>query len=172
LPPTSAYSIATTARATPPRTNPVRPVTPGAPSVLVLVEDFDELLAVCEEVLPVFAAVLEILLVLELVFFVPDVFDAVGAVVVLEGAAEPSLDPAPVVIVAGMYVKSVPVNVSVVIPGLFASSPPKDSVQTADAVPAREQSKYPVLSGHQHRSINGGVGSYNASTLLELFSYP
>ena len=149
MPPTSAYSIATIARATPPRTNPVRPVTPGAPPVLVLVlvlvEDFDELLAVCEEVLPVFAAVLEILLVLELVSFVPDVFNAVGAVVVLEGAAEPPLDPAPVVIVAGMYVKSVPVNVSVVIPGLFASSPPKDSVQTADAVPAREHSKYPVL---------------------------
>jgi len=122
LPPSSAYSIATPATANPPRTNLVRPVTAGAPPVLVLVEDFDELLAVCEEVLPVFAAVLGILLVLELVSLVP-VFDAVGALVVLEGAAEPSLDPvfnAPVVIVAGMYVKSVPVKVTVVILGSFA----------------------------------------------------
>jgi len=71
--------------------------------------------------------------------FDPDVFDGVGAAVVLEGAAAPPVFNTPAVITTGIYVKSVPVKVSVLDPGKFASSPPKDSAHTADDAP-REQS--------------------------------
>jgi hypothetical protein len=51
------------------------------------------------------------------------------------------------VMVTGMYVKSSPVSVVVDEPGELAPLPPLDSKQTADVVPAREQSKRPVLDG-------------------------
>lgn len=82
---------------------------------------------------------LESKLELELDAFAPIVLDAVGAAVVLDGAAAPPVFKAPAVITTGMYEKSVPVKVSVLEPGSFASLPPKDSVQTADDAP-REQS--------------------------------
>jgi hypothetical protein len=49
------------------------------------------------------------------------------------------------VIVTGMYVKSVPVYVSVLEPGKLASLPPLDSKHTAVDVPAREHFLKPVL---------------------------
>jgi len=73
-----------------------------------------------------------------------EVFDAVEAVVELGGAA-PRMFNVLAVRVAVWYVKSVPVRVSVLLPGELASSPPKDSAQMAVEVPFKEQSKYPVL---------------------------
>jgi len=93
-----------TATATPPNSLACPVIAGIPPPVLVLVEDFDELLPVCEELLPIFAVALEVLLALALVVSDPDVFEAVGIAVVLEGAADPSLDPVssvPAVIVTG-----------------------------------------------------------------------
>lgn len=93
---------------------------------------------------------LAVLLVLVLspadVFFPLEVFGAVGALLVVEGegeldiveVTEPAVTGKPravsvgreSVIVTGMGVSTV---VIVDIPGEFASSPPKDSVQTADS---------------------------------------
>ena len=94
----------------------------------------------CAEPVP-----LTVPLVLVLVLFSADVFEAVGALFVVEGdaefevgSAEPVAVPKSVlggresVIVTGIYTTSVGSRVVVDIPGSFASSPPKDSVQTAD----------------------------------------
>lgn len=60
-------------------------------------------------------------------------------VVVLAGTSDPVFATnAPAVIATGIYVKSVPVNVSVERPGSLASVPPADTAQTAEEL-AREQ---------------------------------
>jgi len=82
------------------------------------------------------------------------VFVAVAelSLVVVDGTAEFGELPAvifaivPAVMVTGMYGWSVPVYVTVLLPGKLASSPPKDSMQTAEVVPAREQSMKPVIA--------------------------
>lgn len=90
------------------------------------------------------------------VFFPLEVFEAVGALLVVEGEGELGivevaelavagrlsavLDGRESVIVTGMGVSTV---VIVVIPGKFASSPPKDSIQTAD-LPLSAQLTLPV----------------------------
>lgn len=82
------------------------------------------------------------------VLFPLEVFEAVGALLVVEGVAElEAVEPAKLavvvkprmvsdgresVIVTAMEVNSVGSRVVVDIPGSFASSPPKDSVQTAE----------------------------------------
>ena len=87
------------------------------------------------------------------VVFPLEVFEAVGALFVVEGeaefevvdSAEPVAEPKSVlggresVIVTGIYTTSVGSRVVVDIPGSLASSPPKDSVQTAEP-PVRVQS--------------------------------
>jgi hypothetical protein len=78
---------------------------------------------------------------------VPDVFEAVGPPFVVDVevtvpvSAAPVFDTRPVVMTTGMYRTSLGASVSVLIPGNFALSPPKDSVQTAVVVSPREQSK-------------------------------
>lgn len=99
------------------------------------------------------AVPLDVPLPLSLFVVVPDtdVFPGVAAAFVVSVpcvpelvvvAAAPVFDArAPAVITTGMYTKSVEERVCVLMPGKLASSPPEDSVQTADLVPAREQSK-------------------------------
>ncbi len=84
-------------------------------------------------------------LVLVTVAPLPDGSVAVGLPFTIEEELGVTAAPALPVIITGMNVKSVPVKVSVLVPGKLASVPPKDSAHTADAVPAREQSMYPVL---------------------------
>jgi len=136
----------TAAKAAPPNTHFAFPVTIGTPPVLAL-----ELLLValaCVTVAPdpdalVFVADPEL-------DFPPVVLDTasppalvvlagVGAAPVLEGAAT-SVANGPSVITTGMYEKSVPVKVSVLMPGKLASVPVKDSTQTAEEA-SSEQSK-------------------------------
>jgi hypothetical protein len=75
----------------------------------------------------------------------PEVFDAAGVAAVVEGTAVfgelLAAEPAVPVMVTDMYAWLVPMYVSVDMPGKLASSPPKDSTQTAEVVPAREQSR-------------------------------
>lgn len=72
--------------------------------------------------------------------------EGVGTAFVLDGAAALPVFSLPAVITTGMYVKSVPVNVSVLEPGKLAPVPPKDSAQTAEeAAVSREHSIMPVL---------------------------
>jgi hypothetical protein len=73
----------------------------------------------------------------------PDVLATVIAAPVPVGA--PKMVKELVVIAAGWNKTSVPVRVSVVCPGKLACAPPKDSMQTADVVPASEQSMVAVL---------------------------
>jgi hypothetical protein len=76
---------------------------------------------------------------------VPEVFDATGVADVVEGTAAfgelLEAEPAVPVMVTDMYAWSVPTYVTVDMPGKLASSPPADSTQTAEVVPAREQSR-------------------------------
>jgi hypothetical protein len=99
--------------------------------VLVLVDVEDILCEDPLDVLPdVFALVFEVSVACE-------------PVPVVEATTPPEVlvTASPAVIITGMYGWSVPVYVSVLIPGSFASYPPNDSAQTADVVPASEQSK-------------------------------
>lgn len=54
-------------------------------------------------------------------------------------AATPPSFSAPAVTVTGMYDRSVPVTVSVDVPGKLASDPPNAAMHTAEVVPARSQ---------------------------------
>lgn len=114
--------------------------------------------ALCAAPVPLVVLLVLVLVLLPAdVFFPLEVFEAVGALLVVEGegelgivevaelavAGKPSAvsDGRESVIVTGMGVSTV---VIVVIPGKFASSPPKDSVQTAD-LPVSAQSTLAVL---------------------------
>lgn len=128
-----SYAKIANATAAPPNAHILSPVIAGMPPVLTLVE-----------VVEVWTALLP--LPLDVVVLPPDVEAIVVDVpelVVVAGAKlgvvalPPTARP---VTRTGIKGISVPVYVSVLSPGKFASSPLKDSIQTADMVPAREQS--------------------------------
>lgn len=131
-----AYAMIANATAAPPNAHFTLPPTAATPPVLVLPCTADEVCVAPLEVVPdadVFTVVLE-----------PDVFAVVEPVLVVDGTAElgdpPEAATAPAVITTGMKARSVPLIVSVATPGSLASVPPYDSVQTAEIVPASEQS--------------------------------
>jgi len=124
----------TTATTAPPTTHPAFLVITGAAPVLLAVDVVVELTPVCAAmvIVPVAFEHRDARHV--------DVLSTVGLALVFEGT---ELLSTPAVIITGIYVKSVPVKVSVVEPGKFACLPPNDSLQTAEDA-SREQSKYPV----------------------------
>lgn len=143
------YPIIASATTAPPNTHLLLPVTAGTPAVLVA-ED------------AVWAPPLELPPDPEVFVGAPEV--VVGATLplfVVEGTAElgESLEPpaARAVTITGMYGWSVPVYVSVDMPGKLASVPPNDSMQTAEVVPAREQSTMPVKARLPSASNSAGI---------------
>jgi hypothetical protein len=128
------------AAAAPPTSHLTFPVIAGTPAVLAEVLPTLVLAPVPVDFGPDAVAPEAFELVLVLVVPLPEASVAVGPPLTteeLDVTAAPTLP----VMITGMKVKSVPVKVSVLDPGKLASVPPKDSAQTADAVPAREQSK-------------------------------
>lgn len=131
-----AYTIIASTTAAPPNAHFALTLTAATPPALAAVCEADAVWLAPLEIVPdpdVFAAAIE-----------PDVFALVEPVFVVEGTAElgDPLEPdaGPAVITTGKKARSVPLSVSVATPGSLASVPPYDAVQTAEEVPAREQS--------------------------------
>jgi hypothetical protein len=138
----------TTTKAAPPKTHFAFPVIIGTPPVLALALALLLVTLPCVTVAP--APVPLVFVTNPELDFPPVVLDAaappalvlgaVGAAFVFDGAAVTSVASGPSVITTGMYEKSVPVKVSVLMPGKLASVPVKDSTQTAEEA-SSEQSK-------------------------------